>query len=210
MFTYRQDICSALAGMAKAAAQVQNDTYLAGLWKKSLHRGLLWYISTPQPGSLEVIQANLQSSTVYISPSWSRVSTPGYFEYLAPFYYSVSEIDAPTNSRKMFAMTRSRPSHICQEFTLLHHQILQDGSRLYGRIKHASLRFRGKLLPPPSTITMHPKSKSAGRPPFGYFTNNHGSIYMDWCVTEKTELPPGDMVLFVTASCCQATSNEVL
>ena len=33
---------------------------------------------------------------------------------------------------------------------------------------------------------------------------------MDWCITEKTELPPGDMVLFVTASCCQATSNEVL
>ena len=210
MFTYRQDIFPALAGMAKAAAQVQNDTYLAGLWKKGLHRGLLWYIPTPQPDSLEVILANLQSNPVYIAPSWSWVSTPGYIEYLAPFYYSVSEIDAPTNRHKMFAMTRSRPSHILQEFTLLYHQILQDGFSLYGRIKHASLRFRGKLLRPPSTITMHPKSKSAGRPPFGYFANNHGSIYMDWCVTEKTELPPGDMVLFVTASCCQATSNEVL
>ncbi|PKK53545.1 hypothetical protein CI102_1557, partial [Trichoderma harzianum] len=42
--TYQTDRLPAVSSYAKLIASKSGDTYLAGLWKKNLHRGLLWKI----------------------------------------------------------------------------------------------------------------------------------------------------------------------
>ncbi|KAK1760036.1 Neutral/alkaline non-lysosomal ceramidase [Echria macrotheca] len=212
-FTYRQDLFPALASIAKVAAQIQNDTYLAGLWEGTLHRGLLWYTPKPSCSGLDMVLDKIHDNTFYIAPSWSWVSTKDYFEYLAPTSYLVSDVPEGTDipdENKMFTISRTRPSHLRQELSLVDHRIERAGKDTYGRLKSASLSLRGKLIPFPSDVVLHPSSRSEGRPPAGYFASNLGSVFLDWCVSEKTAQPPGEMFLLLTTSCCQATSNKVL
>ncbi|PTB44303.1 hypothetical protein M441DRAFT_109350, partial [Trichoderma asperellum CBS 433.97] len=46
--TYETDRLAAVSSYAKLVAGKSGDTYVAGLWKKNLHRGLLWKIDRRQ------------------------------------------------------------------------------------------------------------------------------------------------------------------
>ncbi|KAE9379674.1 HET-domain-containing protein, partial [Stipitochalara longipes BDJ] len=65
------DIFPALEGLAREFNTHLNDTYIAGLWKQDLLRGLLWRIEGSKPGELPL------EATPYRAPSWSWASTFG-------------------------------------------------------------------------------------------------------------------------------------
>jgi len=68
--TVKSDIFPAISGIASTIARALPDDYfMAGLWKRDLHRGLLWSVvdSTKR-------MADLRS---YRAPSWSWASLPG-------------------------------------------------------------------------------------------------------------------------------------
>ncbi|KAK4160392.1 hypothetical protein QBC43DRAFT_303796 [Cladorrhinum sp. PSN259] len=216
-FTYRQDIFPAIASLAKAAAKVQNDKYLAGLWEKTLHSGLLWCICQPKPGSLDTTIAKFRrdDNGHYIAPSWSWVGSEEYFEYLARPTYTVEEPDRssePADSSPFYRVG-SRPSHLTSAITLLEPRIEHESASRYGRLKPgASLLIRGRLLRQfPGGGDIIQKPEGDGRPATAYFADCLGSICLDWSVLRETrQRAPERMVLLLTASCCQATSNEVL
>jgi hypothetical protein len=60
--TYPSDIFPALSGIAKAFALKTQDEYVAGLWKRTLVKDLLWYCNT------SVLNLNIQP---WRAPSWS-------------------------------------------------------------------------------------------------------------------------------------------
>jgi hypothetical protein len=65
------DIFPALEGLAREFNTRLNDTYIAGLWKRDLLRGLLWKVEGSKPGELPL------EATPYRAPSWSWASTFG-------------------------------------------------------------------------------------------------------------------------------------
>jgi hypothetical protein len=62
--TYDTDRLPALSGIACFVASQTNDEYIAGLWRKDIVAGLLWYVHPAQP-----------VSSNYIAPTWSWAST---------------------------------------------------------------------------------------------------------------------------------------
>ena len=68
--TYQSDMLPAISGMAKLAQQSTGDTYLAGLWKSTLLRGLLWESNWDQ--NFTTIRP-----PEYLAPSWSWASIVG-------------------------------------------------------------------------------------------------------------------------------------
>jgi hypothetical protein len=72
--TVSDDKLIALSGVAKRFASMTGDTYVAGLWRRSLERELLWYLNdavkrSPRP-------------TQYCAPSWSWASVKGQVDFL--------------------------------------------------------------------------------------------------------------------------------
>lgn len=63
----RHDRLPAISPLAQVIADMTRDVYLAGLWKSSLHVGLLWYASDFK-GPIIVPE---EGETRYIAPSWS-------------------------------------------------------------------------------------------------------------------------------------------
>ena len=70
--TGREDMLPALSGLAAHFRSVLGDTYLAGIWKGDVTRGLSWTSVTP-PG--QYLQGSNFPKTSYIVPSWSWAST---------------------------------------------------------------------------------------------------------------------------------------
>jgi hypothetical protein len=66
--TIKSDIFPAISGIAKAIAIATGEEYSAGLWKRDLHRGLLW--TAPDSTS------SRQDLREYRAPSWSWASLP--------------------------------------------------------------------------------------------------------------------------------------
>ncbi|KAF3003636.1 hypothetical protein E8E13_007747 [Curvularia kusanoi] len=68
--TYVTDALPAIAGLARAMAAVHGCTYLAGLWKEDIQRGLCWYVQ-------EAKKPYVQKRDATSLPSWSWVSQRG-------------------------------------------------------------------------------------------------------------------------------------
>ena len=66
--TYETDILPALSGLARRFQEVTGDMYLAGLWKETLRRSLLWQSSHDGKG--------VRPAT-YVAPTWSWLSLRG-------------------------------------------------------------------------------------------------------------------------------------
>ncbi|KAM7194833.1 Heterokaryon incompatibility protein (HET) domain containing protein, partial [Rhypophila sp. PSN 637] len=69
--TYQTDKFPAISSLAQRFSQVLNDTYVAGLWRADLLRGLTWYIMPDQP----LHSVTDQDAKPYVAPSWSWAST---------------------------------------------------------------------------------------------------------------------------------------
>jgi hypothetical protein len=70
--SYSRDKLIALSGIAAEIQRERMDPYLAGLWRGSLLRQLLWFIDEPKPGLTRATR-----STEYRAPSWSWASIDG-------------------------------------------------------------------------------------------------------------------------------------
>ncbi|KAB5536225.1 heterokaryon incompatibility protein-domain-containing protein [Coniochaeta sp. 2T2.1] len=70
--THEKDIFPALAGLANVVQSRTNWTYLGGLWRETLPRGLLWHTRTPTPGSSTKSWPNRPRS--WRAPTWSWAS----------------------------------------------------------------------------------------------------------------------------------------
>ncbi|OCL07138.1 HET-domain-containing protein, partial [Glonium stellatum] len=85
--TYETDKLPALSALAARVAQESKDTYLAGIWKGDLLRGLLWYREVrrrfrAQESSLPFSNTGEKPQRkVFIAPSWSWASFPGAVGY---------------------------------------------------------------------------------------------------------------------------------
>ncbi|RFU76734.1 hypothetical protein TARUN_5537 [Trichoderma arundinaceum] len=75
--TYETDRLPAVSSYAKLIASKSEDTYLAGLWKKNLHRGLLWKIHRRERRTFSEVLRKLTTPSKYIAPSWSWASRHG-------------------------------------------------------------------------------------------------------------------------------------
>ncbi|KAF5501741.1 hypothetical protein CGCS363_v006242 [Colletotrichum siamense] len=69
--TMPSDIFHAVAGIAQALQYALKDDYMSGLWKRDIHRGLVWVVSEGVKS-----QTALRS---YRAPSWSWGSLPGAY-----------------------------------------------------------------------------------------------------------------------------------
>jgi hypothetical protein len=66
----------ALSGIAKAVASLNQDTYLAGLWRTDIESQLLW-TAFPRRGDLETVRR----SPAYRAPTWSWASIDGVVNF---------------------------------------------------------------------------------------------------------------------------------
>ncbi|KAH7081366.1 heterokaryon incompatibility protein-domain-containing protein [Paraphoma chrysanthemicola] len=72
VLTYQSDVFPALSGLARAFQRELDDTYLAGVWRKDLIRGLFWAVSRNNESA---------SRLDNIAPSWSWASMTCYVDF---------------------------------------------------------------------------------------------------------------------------------
>jgi Heterokaryon incompatibility protein (HET) len=115
--TYASDIFPALSGIASAfQARLQNDTYIAGLWKNDIVRGLLWCTYDP---------AFTRYAKPARAPSWSWASVfnadPGFERYAnpqqTPFWSWTTEV-GQRNEQEIQMMVSPRVEVLRAETTL--------------------------------------------------------------------------------------------
>ena len=69
--SHRSDTLPAMSALSKRFAAKTHDEFLAGLWRSSLHRGLMWgHFGVPTPATF------LDSAAEYTAPSWSWACQP--------------------------------------------------------------------------------------------------------------------------------------
>lgn len=133
-WTEKLDLFPALSGVAGFFELTMHDQYLAGLWEKDLHCGLLWHTGTARarsPSSLGELLGILNSDGLQVGPSWSWASRPDFYQF---------DISPRVNTR-----CRVR-THLRPEFNLLNSNISTDGVNPRGRVKRASLKVSGLMI----------------------------------------------------------------
>lgn len=87
-FTKATDTLPALSGVAIHFAEILQDDYLAGHWRRHLLRGLIWF--RPYSPSRTIYLSSLQKSPEnYVTPSWSMVGRGGVsvgIDNMSPHY----------------------------------------------------------------------------------------------------------------------------
>jgi hypothetical protein len=78
--TYDMDKLAAILGSANLFRGALDDTFLAGLWRQDLHRGLLWHRPHYLPGDV-VIPLENPDTEFQVAPSWSWASIKGEITY---------------------------------------------------------------------------------------------------------------------------------
>ena len=105
-FTKCQDKLIALSGVAKVFAHAMDNTYLAGLWQKSLHLSLDW----------QVTHEIREPPPAYIAPSWSWASVQSPVK----FWSWVSDEETQYLYKVLDAQTKSVGTQITGPFTAGH------------------------------------------------------------------------------------------
>ncbi len=191
--TYKADLLPSIAGLARACSEILEDTYLAGLWKCHIHFELLWCIYNPDLRSLDALLEARRCPDPYIAPTWSWACHKEYYEYIAPWWTDYGH-----------------PAHIRSQLALVDHVVVLESQRNpYGRVKNAVIQLRGKMMPLPSDVKMNSDVEMpwAG---MGHLADKWGTVMFDWALPKGTVQKREGMKMLLTASCCQATSNEVM
>ncbi|RYP44357.1 hypothetical protein DL768_009159 [Monosporascus sp. mg162] len=208
-YTYDTDLFPSIAGIAKACGGFLEDTYIAGMWKRNLHTELVWEMRGAPPGSLDTTLEDICHPAPYIAPSWSWASRFKYgFEFIVPDAYIIPGTSGSDPAPHGFVACEGAPSHIRSEVTFIDYNVALEFDKPYGRIKHASLILRGKLVPLPPIITSLPRSNERHRQ--DHLADKLGTVTFDWKVPIDAAQEVRDLKILLLASCCQATSNEVL
>jgi hypothetical protein len=119
--TRSTDRLVALSGIARKLQQrlLQNDTYLAGLWKNDLPLGLLWDVRDPQ----------LLAPGPYIAPTWSWASRT---------------TTVPCSEHKLEPKTWANATVLIEITGAGALPLTNDGDRM-GQVKGGSIRLTGVL-----------------------------------------------------------------
>lgn len=134
-WTNALDLFPGLSGIAAFIQQAMHDRYLAGLWQRDLHCGLLWHTGTSRSrssSSLEELLANLNGDGLHIGPSWSWASRSDFFQF------DIS----PRDNRRC-----SVRSHLRPEFSLVSAAVTLDGINPLGRVQKSSLKVHSFVIP---------------------------------------------------------------
>ncbi|PTB55839.1 hypothetical protein M431DRAFT_530339 [Trichoderma harzianum CBS 226.95] len=118
--TYQTDRLPAVSSYAKLIASKSGDTYLAGLWKKNLHRGLLWKIHRRWRWTFRQLKGWLKRPPQYIAPSWSW-------------------------ARIRSSLTWDNTDYMKRECKVLEAKTKPYGGDIYGRVSGGRLLLRGKV-----------------------------------------------------------------
>ena len=120
-----KDKLPALSGLARAFFNQFGDDYLAGLWKSTLVRGLLWGTG---PLSGEGRKIDCSRPSTYRAPSWSWASVEG----------NVSTFAGPSNA--------ASPQPFENQYTeLLDHDVRVVGFDVFGQVSWGMIVLRGPL-----------------------------------------------------------------
>jgi hypothetical protein len=132
-FTYAEDKLPAISSLAQGIAEASKDEYIAGLWRRDLFRGLLWWVR-PE-ARWESFLTNLNTPNPYVAPSWSWASRKSYMEF------GVRQHQLPVRTEK-----------IAQECKIIDIKVDLIGSNPFGAVRNAVLSLSGKLAPLPSML----------------------------------------------------------
>ncbi|KAF7675980.1 hypothetical protein GT037_005485 [Alternaria burnsii] len=135
--TFDKDRLSAIAGLARIVGEALQDQYLAGLWRRDLLEGLMWYSSSPTMArGLDVYLQNVRQRN-YVAPSWSWAacqdvgSTRSSDQYLRRITHRATVVDVGVET---------------------------DSENPYGQISGGFLRIRGKLAAMPTWVMNNKRS----------------------------------------------------
>ncbi|KKP01075.1 hypothetical protein THAR02_06812 [Trichoderma harzianum] len=117
--TYQTDRLPAVSSYADLIASKSGDTYLAGLWEKNLHRGLLWKIHRRWRWTFRQLKGWLKHPPQYIAPSWSW-------------------------ARIRSSLTWDNTDYMKRECKVLEAKTKPHGGDRYGRVSGGRLLLRGK------------------------------------------------------------------
>jgi hypothetical protein len=202
----KQDRFPAISGLARLMAVPLADTYVAGLWRNDLLRGLLWereFESITPPASDHAPSSQLHylrqitrpGSATYIGPSWSWPHGQTY----QPRY---------TMTHKMPPDNGVRNHSLRSECMSLNAWSQPENLELnpFGRINDARLYVEARCLPLPSSL----QPVLSGRMFVGQqATLGDGSIAicnLDWeGIGDKHEFMLQDVSMLLLASCIAYT-----
>ena len=129
IFTKENDILIALSGIAQEWQMALGDVYLAGLWKKTLHVGLLWY--TVYGHDKDMTPLVPRRPTLWRAPTWSWASINGQVQW----------------SRDLDPQLRPNAERVgIPLFELLQGQITTSEFNITGQVYSAFITIRGFLL----------------------------------------------------------------
>jgi hypothetical protein len=115
--TISSDIFPAISGIVKSISRASGDEFVAGLWKRDMHRGLLW----TAPDST----ASRKDLRQYRAPSWSWASLPA------------------TCSFYVRQIVQEEPDTSCMEIEET--DVLVEGTNPFGVVSSGKLKIRGLL-----------------------------------------------------------------
>ncbi|KAJ4127148.1 hypothetical protein NW768_008775 [Fusarium equiseti] len=135
-FAHPTDILPSFAGIASLFQRRLQDTYLAGLWKKDLHRGLVWTTYRKfQEVSFTDLLIQLQSPSPYVAPSWSWVAKSWV-------------LSGRLNAVYFLPLLSEYVDNIQGEVEITDARIVLKGSNPFGEIINACLDIRGRVFSP--------------------------------------------------------------
>jgi hypothetical protein len=157
--TYKTDVFPAISGLVRIMAAELDDTYIAGLWKKYLPRGLLWTNYNPSDDWDSLLsRLSPAPSKQYIAPSWSWASIDDGYE---PPRFTTRAIVSPN-----FSLDDSKfETEFRSECRIAAAWCVPVAAELdvYGQITHSELHVEAKLKECGSTWVRAPcPDNSAG------------------------------------------------
>jgi hypothetical protein len=115
--TISSDIFPAISGIVKSISRASGDEFVAGLWKRDMHRGLLWTAPDSTASRRDVRQ--------YRAPSWSWASLPATCSF---YVRQIVQEEVDTS---------------CMEIEET--DILIEGTNPFGVVSSGKLKIRGLL-----------------------------------------------------------------
>ncbi|KAH7173783.1 heterokaryon incompatibility protein-domain-containing protein [Fusarium flagelliforme] len=135
-FAHPTDILPSFAGIASLFHYRLKDTYLAGLWKGDLHRGLLWTTYRRfQEVSFKDLLIQLELPSPYVAPSWSWVAKSWV-------------LSGRLNAVYFLPLLSEYIDNIRSEVEITEAKVVLKGSNPFGEIINAYLDIRGRILSP--------------------------------------------------------------
>lgn len=182
--TFAKDRLPAISGLAKPVSEGTGDQYLAGLWAKDLHLGLVWCIPEFPDSSLRECLERCKAASSE-TPSWSWASRRGFFD----------------PSVGGFVLTDER--HVRPEFTLIGASTVTKSANPFGAVSGGEITVRSRVMTLPSDLI----AENGGRLIHRVWRAQSGASYaahchLDWDDAGSDCIPAGRLLLLLISSSC--------